>query len=80
MDRFMSARDGNHGIWKMQNDGSNVTRLTDDPGCDASPSWTEQTGLGEAGAAGNPFSGGKTTAVERLSRRGKMNTPPLCAR
>jgi TolB protein len=36
----MSARDGNEEIYVMSADGSNQTRLTAEPGSDASPKWS----------------------------------------
>jgi hypothetical protein len=37
---FVSDRDGNDEIYTMAEDGSELTRITDDPGPDASPSWS----------------------------------------
>jgi TolB protein len=37
---FVSDRDGNRDIYAMDPDGGNVTRLTDDPADDSSPSWS----------------------------------------
>lgn len=37
---FGSARDGNHEIYVMNADGTNQTRLTDDPAYDMSPGWS----------------------------------------
>jgi Tol biopolymer transport system component len=36
---FRSNRDGNHDIYVMNADGTNVTRLTDDPAEDGRPAW-----------------------------------------
>jgi len=35
----ISDRDGNEEIYKMRADGSQITRLTDDPALDWWPSW-----------------------------------------
>ena len=37
---FVSARDGNNEIYKCNTDGSNITRLTNDPGSDEQPVWS----------------------------------------
>ena len=37
---FYSERDGNHEIYRMDSDGSNVTRLTHQPASDAAPAWS----------------------------------------
>ena len=37
---FTSSRDGNHEIYTMEADGSNQTRLTNNPGYDISPKWS----------------------------------------
>lgn len=37
---FYSERDGNHEIYRMDSDGSNVTRLTHHPVTDAAPAWS----------------------------------------
>ncbi len=37
---FMSDRDGNWEIYRMRADGSQVTRLTDNPAEDGHPSWS----------------------------------------
>jgi len=37
---FVSTRDGNSEIYVMNNDGSNVTRITNDPAIDMSPAWS----------------------------------------
>jgi Tol biopolymer transport system component len=37
---FTSERDGNGNIYLMKTDGSNLQRLTDDPGYDAWPTWS----------------------------------------
>jgi hypothetical protein len=37
---FVSDRDGNDEIYTMNEDGSELTRITDDPAPDASPSWS----------------------------------------
>ena len=37
---FASYRDGNHEIYVMNADGSNQTRLTNDPSFDMAPSWS----------------------------------------
>ena len=36
---FLSDRDGNVELYKMRADGSEVTRLTDNPAWDGMPSW-----------------------------------------
>ena len=37
---FVSARDGNNEIYTSNTDGSNITRLTNDPGDDGQPKWS----------------------------------------
>jgi Tol biopolymer transport system component len=37
---FTSSRDGNHQIYSMEADGSNQTRLTNNPGYEGSPKWS----------------------------------------
>ena len=37
---FYSERDGNNEIYRMDSDGSNVTRLTHQPATDAAPAWS----------------------------------------
>ena len=37
---FTSKRDGNYEIYVMRSDGTSQTRLTDNPGIDAFPSWS----------------------------------------
>jgi Tol biopolymer transport system component len=37
---FVSARDGNNEIYTSNADGSNITRLTNDPGSDGQPAWS----------------------------------------
>ena len=37
---FVSARDGNNEIYTCNTDGSNITRLTNDPGNDDDPVWS----------------------------------------
>ncbi|HEU5164501.1 MAG TPA: PKD domain-containing protein [Chitinophagaceae bacterium] len=37
---FVSARDGNNEIYTSNTDGSNITRLTTDPGNDGQPKWS----------------------------------------
>jgi hypothetical protein len=37
---FVSARDGNNEIYTTNADGSNITRLTNDPGNDGQPAWS----------------------------------------
>ena len=37
---FVSARDGNNEIYTSNTDGSNITRLTNDPGNDGQPKWS----------------------------------------
>jgi len=37
---FVSARDGNNEIYTCNSDGSNVTRLTNDPALDSYPAWS----------------------------------------
>ena len=37
---FVSNRDGNFEIYVMDADGSNQTRLTNDPGWDTMPAWS----------------------------------------
>ncbi|MBA3355918.1 MAG: PD40 domain-containing protein, partial [Pyrinomonadaceae bacterium] len=37
---FTSTRDGNHEIYTMEADGTNQTRLTNNPGFDISPKWS----------------------------------------
>jgi TolB protein len=37
---FVSNRDGNHEIYVMAADGTDVVRLTDDPAADVSPAWS----------------------------------------
>lgn len=37
---FISDRDGNHEIYTMNSDGTNATRLTDNPGNDLFPAWS----------------------------------------
>ncbi|HJS53078.1 MAG TPA: hypothetical protein VJ765_01000, partial [Chitinophagaceae bacterium] len=37
---FVSARDGNNEIYTSNTDGSNITRLTNDPGYDDQPAWS----------------------------------------
>jgi TolB protein len=37
---FVSARDGNNEIYTSNTDGSNITRLTNDPGNDGQPTWS----------------------------------------
>jgi Tol biopolymer transport system component len=37
---FVSARDGNNEIYTSNTDGSNITRLTNDPGYDSQPAWS----------------------------------------
>ena len=37
---FVSARDGNNEIYTSNTDGSNITRLTNDPGNDGQPAWS----------------------------------------
>ncbi|HEY6119524.1 MAG TPA: DPP IV N-terminal domain-containing protein, partial [Pyrinomonadaceae bacterium] len=37
---FTSSRDGDHEIYTMEADGSNQTRLTNNPGYDISPKWS----------------------------------------
>jgi Tol biopolymer transport system component len=39
---FTSNRDGNFEIYLMNQDGSGLTRLTDDPGEDARPAWSPE--------------------------------------
>jgi TolB protein len=36
---FVSDRHGNEEIYVMRADGTNATRLTDDPADDGDPSW-----------------------------------------
>jgi Tol biopolymer transport system component len=37
---FQSTRDGNHEIYVMNSDGTNVVRLTNDPSYDVDPEWS----------------------------------------
>jgi len=37
---FVSDRSGNHEIYLMNADGTDVRRLTDDPAFDSAPSWS----------------------------------------
>jgi K319L-like, PKD domain/WD40-like Beta Propeller Repeat len=37
---FVSARDGNNEIYTCNTDGSNITRLSNDPGNDGQPAWS----------------------------------------
>lgn len=37
---FVSARDGNNEIYTCNSDGTNITRMTNDPGYDGQPAWS----------------------------------------
>ena len=37
---FVSQRDGNQEVYVVDPDGSNLTRLTNNPACDSDPAWS----------------------------------------
>jgi Tol biopolymer transport system component len=52
---FASNRDGNYEIYVMNADGSDPTRLTNDPGNDFGPSWSKDGRIAFQGLQGGPY-------------------------
>jgi eukaryotic-like serine/threonine-protein kinase len=71
---FSSTRDGNYNIYTMNADGSDLTRVTDDPGDEVTPTWgtlelPATSGNGKSGTRLRVVGSRKYTELEELLAR-----------
>jgi len=75
---FASDRDGNTNIYAMNADGTEVRRLTDDPGEDVTPFW----GIIQVGASGGVQGSGTAgdAGVSVATHAARPQLPPFVLR
>ena len=84
---FMSNRDGNPEIYVMNRDGSNLTRVTNNPAIDVTPTWSpngtqlaftsERTGSPQIYVVGVDGTGLRRISFETHADRPTWSPPPL---